>query len=451
VTAARRLAMQVRVPRVRQAWQRAALLAAMVFALAPPAAHADFLPSRPISLWNDRLVVSSEITFTAGSRDDGYFNALDYSHDAFNLLTMSVSAEMRAHDRVSVLGEIVDEVGLRSRQFGPSDRNVLRPYALYLRVQPFESKRFFVQAGRVPPVFGAFVREVYGSGNPLIGLPLAYQYPTVVRPDVVPPSVSELAANRGEGWYVRYPRASFDGHQGVPMLSARRWDTGVQARWEQGLLEVAVAVTNGSLSKPLTIDDNDGKQFSARLGFKPLAALSLGVSAARGEFVADEARQALIPAEQSQRYRQDAFGVDAEVSHGYFVLRGEVIGTRWSTPFASGEPEQELAAWTGWLEGRIKLSPRWTVAARGERLQFSELAGWTPGGAVDGGSSSDHPYGGAAPPGETWDAPVTRGEAGVNYRLLRNVRLKAAYQYDWRDGGRVRREGHAAVQVAYWF
>ena len=46
---------------------------------------------------------------------------------------------------------------------------------------------------------------------------------------------------------------------------------------------------------------------------------------------------------------------------------------------------------------------------------------------------------------------VTRVETGLSYRLLRNVRLKAAWQYDWRDGGRVRREGHFGLQVAYWF
>ena len=51
----------------------------------------------------------------------------------------------------------------------------------------------------------------------------------------------------------------------------------------------------------------------------------------------------------------------------------------------------------------------------------------------------------------SWDAAVTRVELGLGYRLRRNVRLKGAWQYDWRDGGRVQREGHAAAQLAYWF
>lgn len=432
---------------------RRGLIAAALFACLLPAAPAaaDLLPSRPITLWNDRLVVSGEATITVGLEDDGYFNALDYSHDAFNLLTVAVTAEFHAHDRLAILGQVVDEVGLRDREFGPTDRNVLRPYALYVRVQPLKDRAFFVQAGRIPPVFGSFARQEYGAGNPLIGLPLAWHYPTVIRPDVVPLSVAELEANRGEGWYVRYPRASFNGAQGVPLTSARRWDTGVQARIGEGRVEGAVALTNGSLSKPLTEDDNGGKQLSGRLGLRPTAALAFGVSGAYGEFVGDAARSALPLAEQDVRYRQRAVGVDGEVSRGRGLLRGEFILSRWQTPFVSGEPTRALGAWTAWLEARWQVSPRWTAALRGERLQFSTLREQiTPGGPT----YPDDPYAPAQTMGDdevSWDAPVTRAELGLRYRVRRNVQVKAAWQYDWRAGGRVQREGNVALQLGYWF
>lgn len=434
------------------------VLAGVIAAAAP--ARADFLPSRPISLWNDRLIVSGDATLTIGTADHGYFNAIDYSHDAFNLLVFGMTAELRAHDRFSVLGQVVDEIGLRDREFGPTDRHILRPYALYVRVQPMADRPFFVQAGRIPPVFGSFARQEYGAANPLIGLPLGYHYPTVVRADVAPTSVDDLAANRGEGWYVRYPRASFDGAQGVPLLSARRWDTGVQVRVGDGKLEAAAALTNGTLAKPLTVDDNGGKQVSARLGYRPSAAVSLGVSVAQGEFVGDDARAALAPAQEDRRYRQRAFGVDGEASRGYVLLRGELIVSQWATPFVSGEPEQQLDAWAAWLEGRVKVSPRWTVAARGEHLSFSALRlapaprDGAPGDGTGGGTAYD-PY--APGPGTgsglapSWDAPVTRVEIGASYLLRRNVKVKAAWQYNWRGGGRVRRDGLAALQLGYWF
>ncbi len=406
-------------------------------------ALADLLPSRPIVLWNERLVVSGEVTLTVGSLDRGYFNALDYSHDAFNLLTMTVSAELRAHERIAVVGEALSETALRSREFGPTDRHVFRPYAFYLRVQPLADRPFFVQAGRVPPVFGAFARAGYGAGNPLIGLPLAYHYPTALRPDTVPPSAAELRANRGEGWLVRYPAAtSRTGVQGVPLLSARRWDTGIQARWGTAPVELSGAVTNGTLSKPLTADDNGGKQVSARVALRPSPAWVVGASVASGEFVSDSARAALPVVSRPETYRQRAWGIDVEYSRGHFLARGELIGSRWHTPFQSGEPAARLGAWAGWLEGRLKLTPRWSVASRVERLAFSHAFG----GA---GAMTSSSYG--AGTGSDWDAPVTRVETGATYLLRRNLRAKASYQHNWRDGGRVRRDGLAAAQLAYWF
>jgi hypothetical protein len=34
---------------------------------------------------------------------------------------------------------------------------------------------------------------------------------------------------------------------------------------------------------------------------------------------------------------------------------------------------------------------------------------------------------------------------------LRRVLAKLAYQYNWRDGGRVREDGLTSVQVVLWF
>lgn len=427
--------------------RRAPLLAILWLLVPALPAAGDLLPSRPLSLWNDRLVVSGEATITIGSHDEGYFNALDYSHDAFNLLTLSLSAELRALERVWVLGQVVDETALRTRDFGPTDRHVLRPYAFYVRVQPLEGRPLHVQAGRIPPVFGAFVRQEYGTANPLIGLPLAYHYPTIVRPDVLPPGVGELMANRGSGWLVRYPRdAAGGGQQGVPLVSARRWDTGVQVRWAGGPIEIGAAVTNGTLSDPLTRDDNGGKQVSARIGWQPVPAFALGGSIARGAFGSDRARDPL--GGRDVRQRQDTWGIDGEYSRGYVLVRGEVIASRWDQPFANGEPPRRLGALAGWLETRVKLAPRWSVAVRGDRLTFSRLdvPGMGDYAGVDGES-----YAASSADGPGWDAPVTRVEAGASYLVRRNVRVKASYQYNWRDGGRLRQDGLLGVQLAYWF
>jgi hypothetical protein len=418
------------------------LLTAIVsLAAAAEPARADLLPSRPITFGGGRVVVSGDVAISFGTKDDGYFNLFDYSHDAFNVLTLSLSAEARANDRLSFVGRVLDEVSLREREPGPSDRHVIYPYAAFVRVQPTASRSFTVLAGRIPPVFGNFGRRDYGETNPLIGVPLAYSYPTTIRPEP-PPSRGELLLNRGGGWRVRYPRATAPlGPQGLPLVNARRWDTGVSAQWVGATFEAAGAVTFGTLSQPLTDDDNGGRQIAGRIGVTPVTGFSVGVSGARGEFAADPGTDAaygggtagwLPEPARSATHRQEAFGVDAEYAFGHVVVRGEVVASRWDTPFLNGDPTARLGALGTSLGARVALTPRWSVAARGDRLGFTRIE--APGGDR-----------------RTWDAPVTRVEGALGYMLRRNVRLKASYQYNWRDGGRRRTAGMAGAQLLYWF
>jgi predicted porin len=135
---------------------------------------------------------------------------------------------------------------------------------------------------------------------------------------------------------------------------------------------------------------------------------------------------------RSQHHDQRAYGVDGEYSLGHVVVRGEIVSSQWDTPFLNGDPTLRLKALGTSIEGRIALTPRWSFAARGDRLGFSDVT--TSTGDV-----------------RTWDANVRRAEAGFGYLLRRNVRLKATYQYNWRDGGRIQKQGMAGAQLLYWF
>lgn len=410
-----------------------ALVTALVWLAAPATrAHADLLPSRPITFGDGRVVISGDVAMSYGTQDEAYFNLFDYSHDAFNVLTMSLSAEIRATERIAFVGRVTDEIALREQEPGPTDRHIIYPYALYVRLQPAPDKPLSVLVGRIPPVFGAFARRDYGEVNPLIGLPLAYGYSTTMRPEIAP-SRRELLLNRGGGWAVRYPRATATyGPQGVPLVSARRWDTGVATQWNGDRMEGGLALTVGTLSDPQTSDNNGGKQLSGRFGVRPTPGLSVGVSGSSGEFV-DEEYQALLPEPaRSETYRQQAVGVDGEYSRGHVVVRGEIVSSYWDTPFLNGDPTLRLRALGTSIEGRVALTPRWSVAVRGDRLGFSEVT-------IATGANV------------TWDANVKRVEGALGYMVRRNVRLKASYQYNWRDGGRIREAPMAGAQLLYWF
>ena len=92
---------------------------------------------------------------------------------------------------------------------------------------------------------------------------------------------------------------------GVPLVSAFRWDTGVQAHAGAGMVSATAAVTAGTLSNPLFSDDNGGRQIAGRVELRPVPGLVLGASAAHGPFVSERrhARPARRAARSSRRQR----------------------------------------------------------------------------------------------------------------------------------------------------
>ena len=408
---------------MRIAWRaeaRSAKAALVLLAVCgTSAARAQDLPSRPVSLAGGRVVVGTDISIALTPQDDtdgAWFNYTDYEHNALRLFRVAVNADVRLTDQVSILTEVRSENG-----------DGIKPYALYVRVRPWRDRPIDIQGGRIPPTFGAFARREYGTGNPLIGYPLAYQYLTAVRPDALPASADDVLSMRARGWRPAYPIGSLDVATGMPLISAFRWDTGVQVRVGPDSLSASAAVTNGTTSDPRTRDNNGGKQVAGRLQWRPGAALALGVSAARGAYVSDAALSTATLLAGSARSVQRALGADAEYSRDHWMLRGEFIWNQWQVPTLS----QSLDAASGFVEGRYKLSPGLFVASRIDRLGFTELASSLFGT-------------------RTWDAPVTRLETGAGYYIRRNLLAKGTYQHNWRDGGLVRSRGLFAAQLHFW-
>lgn len=397
--------------------KRASIVAVLLFSVAPCAGQA--LPSAPVTLADGRLVIGGEASAAIAARDEGYFNYTDYEHSALRLIRLALTAAWQPTDRIAVLGDVRTE-----------NWDELRAYALYLRVRPWRGKAFDIQAGRIPPVFGAFARRPYGPDNLLIGYPLPYQYLTSLRVDAIPAVPDDLRQMRGRGWLASYPIGSPAWAPGVPLVSAFRWDTGVQARVRGSRADASIALTNGTLSNPRLGDDNGGRQIAGRVTVRPVIGLEIGASAARGAFLSRDATRPLNGLSPDS-FTQRAFGIDAEYSQGHWLARGEVIRSAWNLPTVTGRDQGDLGALAVTVEGRYRLRPGLYLAARVDRLHFSSLHD-------NVGSFS-------------WDAPVTRIEAGAGYSLLRNVIARLSYQHNWREGGRVRRQGFMAAQVVYWF
>ena len=379
--------------------------------------EAQGLPSEPITFGNGRVVLGGEATATVAAEDPGFFNYTDYQYSLLRNVRVGLTAEIRAHERLQILSEMRFDRG-----------DPFQPYGLYARIRPWLSRRFDIQLGRVPPTFGAFGRGVYGSANMLIGYPLAYQYLTSLRSDALPRTAGDLLRMRGRGWLSAFPLGNTAAGPGMPLVNAFHWDTGIQAHGVNGPVEWTGAFTAGSLSNPRVDDDNDGRQVAGRLVLHGTPGLAIGVSAARGAFLS-RTLQPFLDGTSVEEAVQHGFGLDAEYSAGRFLGRSEIIWSRWSMP--ATVTKGPLAANSFLAEARYRFLPGLHLAVRAERLGFNRIVS----------NARD----------ESWEAPVQRYEAGIGYSVVRNVMLKASWQRNLRDAGRVRRETLGAAQIVYWF
>lgn len=396
---------------------RLALIALCLWRVTATAALAQGAAPETGHLAGGHLSVGGDVAVSVAPTDPGFFTYGSYEHSSLREFRVGLSAELRATDRFSLLGEV------RSQNL-----DNVSPFALYARIRPFAHRQFDIQVGRIPPTFGRASRTPYGKENPLIGQPLAYQYLTSLRADALPSSPAELLSMRGRGWLANYSIGSSSASPGVPLASAFEWDTGVQVSTVWKAVSLAGAVTNGTISHPLVSDDNAGKQIAGRVAVRAAEGLEFGASFARGPFLSRGVLRA-IDVENGSNYIQQAEGVDMEFARGHWVLRAESVGSEWRIPLAGRTTP--LRALASSAEVKYALLPGIYAASRVEHLAFNRIDG--PSGPL------------------AWDAPITRVEVGGGYYLRRNVVARVSWQRNERDGGRIRTGRLTAAQLLFWF
>ena len=399
------------------------VLAALAAALLSTSAAAQ-LPDHPISNATGTLTVGAEVSGALSRRDDtAFFNYTDYDNNALRMARVRLMAEWRPHPQFSVVGEA---------RGGSSTRTEVA--AVFARWRPVARWRLDIQAGRIPPVIGAFARRAYGRDNPLVGVPLAYQYLTSLRPDALPATVDDILRMRARGWRPSFPIGSDTTAPGIALVSAFHWDTGIAAHWSSDRIDLAAAITRGAPARPVTRETNRGLQWSGRAAIMLPAGVTVGVSGARGDWI-DQAALDVRPVAGGVSVAQTVVGADASIERGHWIVRAEYLHSTFGIPIAN-DPSftTPLAADTGFAEARYRFRSRWQIAARAERLTFSELKGTL--------------FSGAPTP---WDAPVKRLEATAAFRLMRTIDVRGGYQYNWREAGRVRKLGLPTLQLLYWF
>jgi hypothetical protein len=406
------------------------VLAAAVLTLTSLPAFAQ-LPAEPIVFGDGRVTLAGDVavTYSCGysatvdgcGEDAGFFNYTSYDDSLLRNFRVDLSAAVKAGEHISFLTEIRTD-NMRHPE----------PYALYARIRPWRDRRFDVQVGRIPPSFGAFARRPYPADNVLIGYPLAYQYLTSLRIDALPANADELLRMRGRGWLSSFSIGNPTPESGLPLVNGLTWDTGVQVHAATDLVDAAVSVTTGTLTNPRVRENNAGKQLSGRVTLQPVQGLIVGTSYARGPYATRDAAVSAGLNRDDRSITQTAWGADIEYSRGHYLVRAETIVSAYRVPIVQSPAiDSPLRAVATYIEGRYRIWPGLYAAARWDHLGFSDIQG-------SAGLRS-------------WEAPLTRVEAGVGYSVLRNVLLKVTYQHNDRDGGRVRTSQFGAVQLVYWF
>jgi hypothetical protein len=111
---------------------------------------AQGLPSEPLVFGAGRVTVGGDVSATVSCAespgpgscgdDTGFFNYSDYEYSTLRMLRVDINAAIKANRFLAVLAEVRSENG-----------GSPRPYALFVRLRPWEQKAFDIQAGRVPP------------------------------------------------------------------------------------------------------------------------------------------------------------------------------------------------------------------------------------------------------------------------------------------------------------
>jgi len=332
------------------------------------------------------------------SRSDGFsYNTIGYGMTPFDAYQLRLMVAAQPNSAFNLDAEV---------RF--SEAGGVWLYGAYATWTPNRDRDFHLQIGKLPWAVGTWGERSDPEHNPLIGVPLIYSFPTALQDDVIPPNGDALInAPPPVAWSSEYDSTGGE-ERGMRIVDDSKWDVGATLRGDLHPLEVAVGFVQGAPGSPAPgRDTNDGKSVLGRIGLRPWPMLRFGVSGSWGPYLNDAVAWSLPWKDHVTQYDQELGMADVEIVAGHLELRGEGAINVWQTPTVG-----DLRVWGGYGEARFSLATRWAIAARADRLRFSDV--------LDSA--------GRALP---WDHDLDRLEGGIEYRVERRTSLKAVGQRTW--------------------
>ena len=323
---------------------------------------------------------------------------------ALQVYRLRVFADIFLGDHVYSLIE-----GRSDRGHAPSDGDaVARVEQAYVRIANQQGSAG-VQAGRFASPFGSYSQRHLTTVDPFLRPPLSYDYRTVMSREVVPRNVDLLQNWKHAPEFFRKP--------GAPPVWDVPYQWGAMVFGGLGPVDLRVAAMNSAPSSTPEAWGFDGERFedpswvfAART--RPSPYLDVGFSYSRGPWMEELTAGTIQPLAGApagadpatfRDFDQEIFSVDITFARGPMMLRAEAMVDHWAVPNIVERPTERLYG----VEIQWDLVPGVFVAGRVGHIDFRPL---------------DDGLGAASPTGPVdWDNDVTRYEASVGYRIVRNA------------------------------
>lgn len=308
-----------------------------------------------------------------------------------------------------------------------TDRGNYQLYAAYARLQQPFGVPFNLHVGLIPAPVGTFAARAYSTTNPLIGVPLVYNYHSIFNPakgsssgyssGAVQATIADLLADRTN-------RANAT----MPVIYDNCWNSGIELFGSAGKLDFSLGLLAGSLGYPSAEQPKDVPQVTTRLAWNFAPGLVVAANGFAGPYLWPGQYGGTLPAgKQYDDYLNYGGGYDLYIAKGQFEIYSELYHTSWQHPTLP-----TISIMSGYGEAKYTFAPGWYLAGRGDLFEPSKETTAT--------GSQEH-----------WDYPVRRVEVGIGHKLERTLLMKLVFQHNHLIGNNSLNHDLIALQTSVSF
>jgi hypothetical protein len=231
------------------------------------------------------------------------------------------------------------------------------------------------KAGKLPSAFGSFSQRYDDMANPLLGSPLSYASPVLIRADQLPCGAGDFldqaeSYGRGAlpGVHFRCGGAKASSGGLLPVSLYGLPGTQMDISW--GKVDARFQIANSSPANPQgLLSSSQALQWAAGSGYTIRPGFRIGFSLHRGPFL-DDILTALLPDQtRTSDYPATGVGTDLQWSRGRWNLEAEWQRFQYDYPRFVVSP----VASSGYAEITRTLAPRFYVTARMAYQRYNRI------------------------------------------------------------------------------